>query len=367
MSRTLSSFCLLYGLVLAGCAMSPMQQGRFADTVDAAGAPFEFTVTPVSLRDQPSLLQAEVSGTEVLGLFSLSSHYDVQQADRQQDVRAIGIQSLAQSFQTAVPLPQGSALQLDVSNHLEQRLSQDGLLAAQRRALNARWNDGDLRFALNASASTDASSAGCGLDASLTAPLPEALRSGTADARDLRVNGQLCQRTLASGVPQKAQILSAETTWDDDFGARRIRVSRIAVRDLRMAGEDGSSMGSSGFQLGAQHAVELAGWAFSQGLTVRQGNGAEQGGGWAARSQLSHRVYRVPVTASWQRHDAAVWSLGSVQQAASETSLGFDLSAPLQQWLSQNAGANLSYHRVDPADKNAALDQQIRLGVSLGW
>ncbi|MDO9451880.1 MAG: hypothetical protein Q7J29_03375 [Stagnimonas sp.] len=362
MSRTLPSFCLLYGLMLAGCATPPMQQS----TLDAAGAPFAFTVTPQALRDQPSLLQAQVSGSEVLGLFNVSSHYDVQQADRQQDARAIGIQSLAQSFQTAVPLPQGSALQLDVSNHLEQRLSQDGLLAAQRRALNARWNDGDLRFALNASASTDASSAGCGLDASLTAPLPNALRSVTADASDLRVNGQLCQRTLASGVPQKAQILTAETAWDDDFGARGIRVSRIAVRDLA-TGEDAAGTGSSGFELGAQHAIELGGWAFSQGVTVRQANGAQQAGGWAARSQLSHRVYRVPVTASWQRHDAAVWSLGSLQQAASETSLGFDLSAPLQHWLSQNAGAKLSYHRIDPADKKAALDEQIRLGVSVGW
>lgn len=75
----------------------------------------------------------------------------------------------------------------------------------------------------------------------------------------------------------------------------------------------------------------------------------------------------MPVTARWQRSELAIWSLGQAQAPGREASLGVDLSAPLRQWLSPNAGAELSYHRLDPDDPAQSADDQLRLGLSLGW
>lgn len=346
--------CALGAACLAGCASGPERAERSAVSL---------AVQSSAPQQQASLLQAELAGDELLGLFRLDSRYQVQQADRRQDTSALGQQSLSQGLQTRLPLPLGTPLQLDLSHRLEQRWTETGLLDARRQAASARWSGGGLQFALDARRSSENSTYDCGLDASLQAALPTLPR--VVSGRGLQLGGQLCQRTLPGTVPQQAQILSAQTAWDDAYGQRQLRVSHALVREL--PGRARGDGGQSGIEVEARHAIDLGGWSLSQQFALRPADEASQPMSWASRSEVSRRVLKVPVTASWQRSETAIWSLGAAQVPGREASLGVDLSAPLRQWLSSNAGANLSYHRLDPADPSQSADDQLRLGLSLGW
>lgn len=362
---------LILLLSLAGCATTPESATRVASVTRLTDAPERFeggplalTVTPPALRDDAALVRAELEASELLGLLDISTRYGVLPGNRALDPDTVGRQSLAQELGTRLPLPFGSPLRLGVSSQIDQRLTPQGVLAEQTRSLKARWNEGELRFALDARQSDAAVDGGCMVDASLSAPTPEELRLYAADAKGLQLGGQLCQRALPGALPREARIVSASTAWDDAYGARRLRVSHASVRESHAPAR---APEESAVELGASHAIELAGFSLSQEVALRSAQRREQAAGWAAKSELRRKVYRVPVTASWQRHDASVWSLGGAQPAGYETSLGFDLSAPLQQWLSRNSGASLSYHRLSPDDRKASLDEQLRLGVSLGW
>lgn len=344
-----TALCLA-SLLLAGCAAVPERPQ------------WNGSVTPPALRPQAPLLQAELSGQEVLGVFNVSTQYDVQQGEGLAE--PLGQQRFAQQLDTRLPLPLGSPLLLGVSSHQRQALTASGLLAEQQRAVTAQWNDGDLRFALNAQSSNTAPTSHCGLDASLSTPLRGSLRRLTADADALRLDGQVCQRSGLDGGLQRAQIISAETQWQSAAGAQRLRLSRVVSRDLLQTVDTNTS---AGFELGAQQAVQWWGWSFSQDFTLRSSEGGEAASGWGLRSQLSRKLLRVPVMASWQRHDAGAWSAGGSALAGRELSLGFDLSAPLQRWLTPAAGANLAYRRLDPDDRRRALEEQLQLGLSLGW
>lgn len=339
-------------LLLAGCAAvdeRPLWNG---------------SVTPPALRPQAPLLQAELSGQQVLGVFNVSTQYDVQPGQGEGLVAPLGQQRFAQRLDTSLPLPLGSPLQLGVSRQQRQALTASGLLAEQQSAVSAQWHDGDLRFALNAQSSSTAPTARCGLDATLSTPLHGSLRRLTADADALRFDGQVCQRLGTDGGLQRAQIISAETQWQGATGAQRLRLSRVVSRDVLQAVDTDTS---AGLELGAQQAMRWQGWSFSQDFTLRTPDGSAPAAGWGLRSQLSRKLLRVPVVASWQRHDAGAWSTGGSALAGRELSLGFDLSAPLQRWLTPTAGANLAYRRLDPDDGRRALEEQVQLGVRLGW
>ena len=362
---------LLLLLSLTGCATTPEPVERAARITRSfdpperfEGGPLALTITPPALRDDAALVQAELEASELLGLLDISTRYGVLPGNRALDPNTVGRQRLAQEFGTRLPLPFGSPLRLGVSSQIDQRLTSQGVLPEQTRSLKARWNEGELRFALDARQSDAAIDGGCMVDASLSAPTPEELHLYAAEAKGLRLGGQLCDRTLPGALPQEARIVSASTAWDDVYGARRLRVSHASVRESHALGR---APGESTVELGASHAIELAGFSLSQEVALRSAHRREQAAGWAAKSELRRKIYRVPVTASWQRHDASIWSLGGAQPAGYETSLGFDLSAPLQQWLSRHSGASLSYHRLSPDDRNASLEEQLRLGVSLGW
>ena len=81
--------------------------------------------------------RAQLEGNEILGLFTLESNYQLEQADRQRQADSFGRQSFSQGAQARLPLPLGEALQLDFSNRLEQRWTQSGVLAAQQRQARA--------------------------------------------------------------------------------------------------------------------------------------------------------------------------------------------------------------------------------------
>lgn len=327
----------------------------------------ELAVQPLALGHQPSLLRAQLEGNEILGLFTLESNYQLEQADRQRQADSFGRHSFSQGAQARLPVPLGEALQLDFSNRLEQRWTQSGVLAAQQRQARAHWREGDLRLVVDARRSSEAASYDCGLDASLSAPVPATLHALAGGPRELQLGGQLCQRSLPGVPTQQAQILSARTGWDDAYGRRSLRLSHAVVHEAARADATDIAASARGIELAAQHAFELAGWSLSQEVALRPAEDGSPSSGWAARSQLSRRVLHMSLTASWQRSDAAIWSLGGAPTPGREASLGLDLSAPLRQWLSPNAAASLSYHRLDPDAQQLDTDDQLRLGVTLGW
>lgn len=352
---------VLAAVALAGCASKPARKPKPPDG-------FAYGLQSATPADRPSSLQAQAAGSGVLGLFDFESIYQARQADRREDATGLGQHSLSQGFSTALPLPLGTPLQLGLSNTLEQRWSDAGLATAQQRAARARWSEGGVQLAVDARRSSEQRDYDCGLDASLSTAIPSAWRAATAHADNLRLGGQLCQRSLPGASAQQARILSAQTGWKDGFGSRQLRLSHAVVRDATLPGERPSATGNGNVELSAQQALQLGGWSLSQAVAVAPADPAATGdAAWAARSQLSRTVMKLPLTASWQRSEAALWSLGGAPVSGREASLGLDLSRPLQQWLSPSSGATLSYHRLDPAGKAATADDQVRLGVQLGW
>ena len=352
----------LIAATLASCASKPAREPKPPDG-------FAYGVQSATPADRPSSLQAQAAGSGVLGLFDFASIYQARQADRRQDATGLGQHSLSQGLSAALPLPLGTPLQLGLSNTLEQRWTDTGLATAQQRAARARWSEGGVQLAVDARRSSEQRDYDCGLDASLSTAIPDAWRAATAQAEDLRLGGQLCQRSLPGASSQQARILSAQTGWKDSYGSRQLRLSHAVVRDqMLLPGERASTTGNGNVELSAQQALQLGGWSLSQAVAVAPADPAANGdAAWAARSQLSRTVMKLPLTASWQRSEATLWSLGGAPVSGRETSLGLDLSRPLQQWLSPASGAKLSYHRLDPAGKAAVADDQVRLGLSLGW
>ena len=352
---------LLTVAALAGCAGKPARTPKPPEG-------FAFDVQGANPADRPSSLQAQAAGSGVLGIFDVESIYQVQQADRRREAEGLGRHSLSQGLAAAVPLPLGGPLQLGVSSTLEQRWTDTGLATVRQRAARARWSEGGVQLAVDARRSSEPRDYACGLDASLSTAIPGAWRAATAQAADLRLGGQLCQRGLPGAGAQQARILSAQTGWKDRYGSRQLRLSHAVVRDATLPGERPSETGSGNVELSAQQAMQFGGWSLSQAVAVAPADPAAGGeAAWAARSQLSRTVLRLPLTASWQRSEATLWSLGGAPQSGREASLGLDLSRPLQQWLSPSSGATLSYHRLDPSARGTAADDQLRLGLQLGW
>lgn len=347
-------------LSLAACAGKPVREPRPPDG-------FAFDLQRSGAAGQPGHLQALAGGQRLLGVFDLQSQYEARQADRRQDAAGLGQHSLSQGLAAALPLPLGSPLQLGLSGRLEQRWTDSGLATARQRTARARWSEGGMQLAVDAHRSSESRDYDCGLDASLSTAVPESWRMASASADDLRLGGQLCQRSLPGATPQQARILSAQTGWKDGSGSRQLRLSHAVVRDPALPAER-SAAGNGNVELSAQQAMQLGGWSLSQAFAVAPAeSSASRDAAWAARSELSRAVLGLPVTARWQRSEAALWSLGGAPQSGRETSLGLDLSRPLQQWLSPASGATLSYHRLDPTMRGTSGDDQVRLGVQLGW
>lgn len=335
------------------------------ETVDAG--PFRAEVQPIQLGNQPTITQAKLVGQDVLGLFTTQSSYDIERGNQRQDANVYGRQQLAQSVKGALPLPLTTPLQLNLSANSEQTVTAAGIQEQRNETAQARWSDLGLRFALDAKTS-NAFSNGCSLDTSLSAAPPEVLRRLTANASDLALGGQLCSRLPANGTAQQAEIVSARANWNDSFGARRLQVLHSVVREAGSVSDSSAAdAGAEGtVELGAANKINFAGWSLSQEVAVRPSQ-EQQRSGWAAKGQLSRTIAHLPITASWQQSDANIWSLGANPFTGRETSIGIDLSRPLRQWLTPGSSASLSYNRVQPLVINASPDEQIRLGVTLGW
>ena len=336
------------------------------ETVDAG--PFRAQVTPIQLGNQATITQAKVVGQDVLGLFTTQSRYDIERGNQQQDANVYGRQQWVQSVKGSLPLPLTAPLQLNLSANSQQTVTAAGIQEQRNETAQARWSDLGLRFALDAKTSNAFTNA-CSLDTSLSTAPPEALRRMTANASDLSLGGQLCSRLPTSGVAQQAEIVSARANWNDTFGSRRLQVLRSVVREAGSEadpGADGSIGAEGAIELGAANKISLAGWSLSQEIAVRPAQ-EQQRSGWAAKGQLSRTIAHLPITASWQQSDANIWSLGANPFTGRETSVGIDLSRPLRQWLTPGSSASLSYNRVQPLAVNASPDEQIRLGVTLGW
>jgi hypothetical protein len=363
-------FVCSLALLLPACAAQPgkARLTGFGDAIDrvvasdAAGT-FNLAVSPLAVGDQPSIVSAQLAGSEVFGLLNLSSQYELQRGNSKQDANVFGTQRFSQGLQGSLPLLVVSPLNFKLSRRIEQQWTGSGLLEQQRSTAQLRWSEDDVQVAVDAHQQSGQSHYSCGLDASVTSATPVLLSPWAGNARDIGISGKLCQRNL-SGLPsQQAEIVSAQARWRDDYGSRRLRISHAQVRDMA-AGDDAVN---AGIEVGAHNVFEVDGWKWKQELAVRPAEAAASAAAWAARTELSRSFFQVPVTASWQRRDASVWSIGADQAPGRETSLGLDLSTPVQQWLAPGIGANVSYHRLQSAEADAQVDEQIRLGLSLDW
>ena len=366
---------LLVGVLLAGCATQGSRLESSAGLRTQAVPAFDpgafgLTVEPGAISEQASILRAQLSGKDVLGLFALSSQYELQRGNRQQDANVFGRQLLTQGLQGQLPLPLTSPISIRLESQLEQRLTEAGVHDDLISNAELRWREEGAELLLRAADQSGDSNTGCSLDASLTQKSSALARSWLAGAQDFGISGRLCHRSVVGASQQQAKIISAQLRWRDDLGSRRLRVSHALVRqqDERAApSPQALEPSSAGLEIGARNSIELQGWTLRQEVALRSDSAAAAPIGWALRTEISRNVFQVPVTASWQRSDARVWSVALDQPPGYAASVALDLTAPAQTWLLPGMAANLSYYRIQPALRTADLDEQIRLGLSLGW